>query len=79
VPGGYWSVPSRKIETPLLTFVHEEDAILLPGLGEMTISKADWASLKKAAAGLLKNGAPVETTARMVGLAEAIGFIDSGT
>jgi hypothetical protein len=74
--GGYWRVPSPKIETDLLTFVHEEDAISLPGFGKMTISKADLALLRKSAVGLLGSERPVEATARMVGLAEAIGFID---
>lgn len=78
--GGYWRVSAPKIITDLLTFVKGEDTISLSGFGEVKISKADEELLRKSAVALLAGGSEssVDNTARMVNLADAIGFIDRG-
>jgi phosphatidylserine/phosphatidylglycerophosphate/cardiolipin synthase-like enzyme len=76
--GGYRRVPSSKIKTNLLTFLREEDAISLPGFGDMTMSDTDLELLKRSAVGILRKGRGsfADPAARMVSLEEAITFID---
>jgi hypothetical protein len=46
--GGYWSVPTPKLETKLMTYVSKRPAVRLPGFGALTLSKSDLTKLQKA-------------------------------
>ncbi|MGY3695083.1 hypothetical protein ACVIGA_005163 [Bradyrhizobium sp. USDA 3240] len=75
--GGYWSVPNPKIETKLLTYVHEETAVSLSGFGTLTLSTKDLNSCRRAARDLVLKKGVGSTFAAMVPIKDAIEFIDT--
>lgn len=74
--GGYWSVPNPKIETELLTYVHKEIAVSLPGFGALALSTKDLNACRSAVRELVLSKGE-GSSAAMISIKEAIDFIDT--
>lgn len=75
--GGYWRVPNPKIETKLLTYVHKEAGVSLPGFGALALSAQDLRACRLAASELVRNKGGKSSSAAMVPIRHAIEFIDT--
>ncbi len=74
--GGYWRVPSPKIETELLTYVHKEIGVSLPGFGVLALSTKDLSAFRSAARELVLSKGE-GSAAAMISIKDAIKLIDT--
>ncbi len=74
--GGYCCVPTPKLESKLMTYLHKRSAISIPGFGSLTLSKDDLKKLQKAVPTFVQRMRSGESPHAMVPIREAIDFID---
>lgn len=74
--GGYWSVPTPKLESGLLTYVRQQPCLTLSGIGALKLSANDLNDLEIAAPALSLTKQPRSPPCAMVPIREAIAFID---
>jgi hypothetical protein len=75
--GGYWNVPTPKLESKLMTYFHKRTAVRITSLGSMKLSILDLAKLRSAAQALVGTMGVREPPCAMIPIRKAIDFIDS--
>lgn len=74
--GGYWRVPTPKLETELLTYVQKNQFVMLPSFGKLELSAKDRKRLEEAALSIARTKDASRAPSAMVPIREAIAFID---
>lgn len=73
---GYWEVPDPKLETDIVTYVREQQALLLSGFGALELSTDDLKLLRQEARRLLQHAAGLGAKNAIIPLADVVEFLD---